>query len=881
MYLLRLNKFIQIKGTSKFFLWLLMAVIGCHDTTLAQVTFNASSGLPIDLDNGTNYVNCGAPGTKAITFQVECIGNLNISDKQLAEINFRLDASCGGNLQNVGVYIKSPSGTCALIAASLGGTTNYTLTPVNRIDFTFRNVSLCLNKAPDYTAFPTTVVAASNQSGRYGIFSTAVDIRNIFAGENADGVWTLYFTESASAAPCVTSASITFGNPTNADRRTQGENCVTAVNWNGEPICVSTNGKNASANSPAWNGSSFTGACRWNNSNDNDVWVSFTPTSADACISISGLSAELQSIVVTDPNTDGDNNPCTGAGNGGYWTVVSCPRDRIYTTEIGTMRNHNHCFTAVPGQRYYLVVDGNAGAISDFYINGTTGFTNPNDIVCPVNQTVCQSDPAFNLTGANPPGGIFSGSGVTGAVFNPAAAGVGTHVIQYEVIQFCDTLRCSFQITVNPSTIPVFNPVPAICQGDPAPVLPTTSVNGISGTWNPATVSNTATGTYTFTPNSGQCASTTSLTITVNGGGAPVFNWNSYPAGSVGNNVYTNTQGTCTMTASVSGTEFVNLANGTTPPLSPFYTTAVGTGLHLRHNWSSTSPNPVTTLTMNFNPPINNPSFTLFDINRNNLPAICSNLWTDRVIVSGFSGATPVLATINQANVADQTISTVGNSRVIVGNQGSFADVFVSFAGPISQIVIVYTSEATISSTNGCPGGSSNPTTQFITVGNVSGTPVTAPTAITGNNTICAGASTTLTVSGGNSNTQWFSGACGGVLVGTGTSITVSPVSTTTYFASNNNCGCNTACVSITVQVNPSITPVFSPLIPVCSGAAVPALPTISNNGISGTWNPPIISNTNSGVYTFTPDSGLCATGGTTLNQTILPNPNTSPIFHD
>ncbi|MPT34643.1 MAG: gliding motility-associated C-terminal domain-containing protein, partial [Flavobacterium sp.] len=45
--------------------------------------------------------------------------------------------------------------------------------------------------------------------------------------------------------------------------------------------------------------------------------------------------------------------------------------------------------------------------------------------------------------------------------------------------------------------------------------LPTTSNDGYTGTWLPATVSNTATGTYTFTPDAGQCAKTTTLTVTV------------------------------------------------------------------------------------------------------------------------------------------------------------------------------------------------------------------------------------------------------------------------------------------------------------------------------------------------------------------------------
>lgn len=55
-------------------------------------------------------------------------------------------------------------------------------------------------------------------------------------------------------------------------------------------------------------------------------------------------------------------------------------------------------------------------------------------------------------------------------------------------------------IVVLPLEIPVFNPIPPICEGDPAPVLPLTSVNGISGTWSPQPVSNTASATYTFTP---------------------------------------------------------------------------------------------------------------------------------------------------------------------------------------------------------------------------------------------------------------------------------------------------------------------------------------------------------------------------------------------
>jgi uncharacterized protein (TIGR02145 family) len=52
-------------------------------------------------------------------------------------------------------------------------------------------------------------------------------------------------------------------------------------------------------------------------------------------------------------------------------------------------------------------------------------------------------------------------------------------------------------------------------SGASIPALPTTSTNGVSGTWSPA-INNTATTTYTFTPSAGQCGTTTTMTITIN-----------------------------------------------------------------------------------------------------------------------------------------------------------------------------------------------------------------------------------------------------------------------------------------------------------------------------------------------------------------------------
>ncbi|RYZ53986.1 MAG: T9SS type A sorting domain-containing protein, partial [Sphingobacteriales bacterium] len=74
--------------------------------------------------------------------------------------------------------------------------------------------------------------------------------------------------------------------------------------------------------------------------------------------------------------------------------------------------------------------------------------------------------------------------------------------------------RVNYGACANP-VAPTFAAVPDILPGDPAPVLPTTSLNGVFGTWSPATVSATTSGLHTFYPASGCCATSTTMYIAV------------------------------------------------------------------------------------------------------------------------------------------------------------------------------------------------------------------------------------------------------------------------------------------------------------------------------------------------------------------------------
>jgi hypothetical protein len=100
---------------------------------------------------------------------------------------------------------------------------------------------------------------------------------------------------------------------------------------------------------------------------------------------------------------------------------------------------------------------------------------------------------------------------------------------------------------------------------------------------------------------------------------------------------------------------------------------------------------------------------------------------------------------------------------------------------------------------------------------------------------------------------------------------------TTTYIFTPNstNVGCFSS-EDMTIEVNPKITPSFTQVAAVCSGASLSPLPTSSSDTIpiTGAWSP-AINNTATTTYTFTPTAGQCAN---TAPMTITINPIPSAV---
>lgn len=170
----------------------------------------------------------------------------------------------------------------------------------------------------------------------------------------------------------------------------------------------------------------------------------------------------------------------------------------------------------------------------------------------------------------------------------------------------------------------------------------------------------------------------------------------------------------------------------------------------------------------------------------------------------------------------------------------------------------------------------------------------TTPT-LSGNNTICAGETATLTIATGSlndaTNWQWYSGSCGGTSVGSGTSINVTTAGT--YFVRGEG-GCVTAgtCASIPVSitnVNPATTTSGITISSSQNGGIYQWLTCPAMNPIAGAINQSFTPTVN-GQYAVQVevqgclDTSACVTisgvglDENVMNASLFPNPTSGTV---
>ncbi len=661
-------------------------------------------------------------------------------------------------------------------------------------------------------------------------------------GINNTSTTTYTFTPAANQCATTTTLTITIDQPVTPTFTAMGPYCQGTV-------AGTLSGSSLEGISGAWSPSTISTATV------GTTTYTFTPNGGQ-CATTATLS-----VTITAPNTtptftnpgplcSGTSFTLSGTSNEGVNGIWSPAVNNTATTTYTFVPNGGQCATS--------------STMTVSIVSPVTPAFNTIPPYC-VNDVpaTLQSTSNNGITGIWSPSTInTSATGSTNYTFTPNSGQCAVPV--------------TITITVGPPATPTFTSVPAFCENTTAPVLPSSSLNGFNGSWTPASVDNQNSGTYTFTPNNGQCATTTSMTITV----TPRVNSNftQYPAYCANSTI-----------PALPATSTNGIDGSWTPALNNTTTT----NYTFTPNASECA-NPAT-MVITINAPVTPTFAPLNAVCRNaNVPALLttstngiSGTWSPAAFSTTTAGTFTATFTPNPGQCATTTTlsltvnelpmvsanspTTCTNVPVQLTANGAMNYTWTPGTGLSSttgsQVTATVSSNQTYTIIGTDANGCSSSSQATITIAPGLSISVLPPDA-----TICLGESVTLTANGA-ANYTWSPGAT--LNTTSGSTVNATPNSTTTYTVTGSDANGCTGVKNVIVTVNNPVVPIFNSSGPYCAGSAITALPTTSNNGISGSWSP-AINNAATTAYTFTPGSGQCASTGT---QTIVINQPVPTLF--
>ncbi|MBS1535407.1 MAG: fibronectin type III domain-containing protein [Bacteroidetes bacterium] len=736
------------------------------------------------------------------------------------------------------ILVNSPVGTTAALPSNLyisevtdepNGSTSASLTYVEIYNGTGAAVDLSGYKIKQYNNGiagaqcdfalsgniannATVVVKLSNDNNLFGI--TPQMSATTCSGVNTDD--SIVLTTSADVVVDVWGVNGTNFTPLNAagyDYRRNASAIAPSTTWNSSDwTVIDWTGTTTAADYSNIGSHSAAPVSGYQYNVDNTPWQTLSPP-----VTFTGLAVGTHTIYVRDLTTtcissltfeitpSNVNQPVTSC----EYPAVVCISDPNPTNSfVGLTPNGQ--FTTNSAQ---LVIDPVTGEVNlaasqpgSYQITYTfagdlpncigTGSTTVPIVVTPLTIPVfTQIDPICSGTTA-PSFANISSNGITGSWNPPTISNTNsdTYIFTPDAGQCADIATMTIQVTTQNIT-PTFTQINPFCQGTPAPALPVTSNNGMTGVWTPATVSNTASDTYTFTPDPGQCGVAVQMTIQVTPPNiTPSF------------------------------TQIAPFCEGTSAPTLPATSTEGITGVWAPATVSNTATDTYTftpdagqcavpvQMTIQVTPPNITPTFT-------QIAPFCEGTTAPTLPATSTEGITGVWTPATVSNTATDTYTFTPDAG--------------QCAVPVQMTIQVTPPNITPTFTQIAPfcEGTTAPTL-----------PATSTEGITG---------------------VWAPA-------------TVSNTATDTYTFTPDAGQCAVS-VQMTIQVTPpNITPTFTQILPFCSGVTAPILPATSNEGITGVWSPATVSNTTSDTYTFTPNAGQCALGQT---MTITVNPTLTPDF--
>ena len=793
--------------------FLLFSLFLFFQTTIEAQVFSNTTVEGCNAWNSNNDWNTAL--SRSITTSGLPVTGLSATGTILREVRVRLgNSECRGNLSSYRLRITNPQGVSVEIANGLASTTSSIW-----IDMKFRD-DIALERLKEY---PGVSVQASYYPHSIGYYALETDgsFNNFNTSADPNGIWLFEIIENTTSEVSFEKVELVFGPPIavrdvtscSSNNFCSGASCVYDGVFRG-------NNNGYSILDPQYPGNTVNG-CSWNGRNNNSAWFSFIPTSTTARITISGMlnsatptPSDMQPIVVK------------ANGNCGIPTIVpagGCPKDqtinnRSYSNDItinpspntGGISTGSIYFNGISdncefnlsgltvGDTYYLYVDGNGGASSFFYIEVENGVSTPCDFCC---TPITLTGPASVCSGASPVNFFITGGTGTGTwSVTPASAG-----------------------TI--SSAGVFTPASGITSDILAQV------------------------TYT----EGDCSRTADIVVSK-----------------------------CT-TFGIFATApwLVTCLNNTPNPTitgSFFNTTGQGEDLIDRTEKKNFNDTFLGTYVQNSRRLILRGA-EVKTFKNLSLSNVCSAKFYYRVVQSGGTAGAftsidlPFFSNCNTSNsqfeVGGGPCKTGDQKWQEVLNDNEAPVDLTSFAPGTYTLQVYYEVTGDENSTTACDDKITldNAGRYYNATFTIQATPTLSST----NPTTCNGTEGTITIGGLAPSTVYaVSYTDDGTAVGptdltsdASGNIVISGLNPGIYTNfSIATSGCTTPVSGSVTLENPVFTPTFpfANTLSFCKSATVPALPTTSDNGLTGTWTPNVINNTTGGTYTFVPATGQCAT---------------------
>jgi gliding motility-associated-like protein len=419
---------------------------------------------------------------------------------------------------------------------------------------------------------------------------------------------------------------------------------------------------------------------------------------------------------------------------------------------------------------------------------------------------------------------------------------------------------------VSAPVTPTFNTIGPLCQNSTPPALPSTSKEGIAGTWNPASINTATLGAvaYTFTPSAGSCATTATISIVIAGTITPTFD-------AIGPLCQNSTPPQVPLVSKEGITGTWNPAN--------INTSALGT---VTYSFTPSAGSCATTATLNI---------TIVSVVSPSFPTIANSYCQN--------STAPALPSTSKEGIT----GTWNPASINTSVPGTATYTFTPTAGGCAtsvslNISIVGTVTPTFSGiANSYCQNSTAPALPTISTEGISGTwsPASINTAVLGTATYiftpaagsCAApVSLNITIASSftlifdpigplcqNSTPPALPATSKEGIPGTWNpaSINTTALGTVTYIFTPAAGSCSTP-ASLNITIVAMVSPTFPTITnSYCQNSTVPALPSTSKEGITGTWSPASINTSVLGTtdYTFTASAGSCANSAS-LNITIV-----------